>query len=224
VSFALLTGCSAGTVQVPAPPAEPTTQEKRIAVEDLRSALVTDEDLPGKGWRLSDKPVTIGKSDGRAWLPTECGERFTQLFDADLAPPTEEFVTITYEQANADNFRVVTENISNWPQVPDIASLSTDFQSLIDECSSLTSDLVSLTFTPLAVSGGAAIRISYGAAVLNFNLDIAYASVGPYLIGLTNTGVATTDDELNGLLDRAVRKLQVTLDTSPAIPDGVRPA
>jgi hypothetical protein len=224
VSIALLTGCSADSVQVPAAPAEPTTQEKRIAVEDLRSALITDADLPDDGWRLSDKPITIGQSDGRTWLPKACGDRFTEIFDTDLAPPTEDFVTITYERPDANDFRVVTENISGWRKAPDIAAVNTDFQSLIRECATLTSDQVSLTLAPLDIRDAAAIRITYGAAVLNFNLDIAYAPVGPYLVGITNTGVATTNAELSDLLDRAVQKLRSTLETAPAMPDGVTPA
>jgi hypothetical protein len=224
VSFAMLTGCSAGSVQVPAAPAEQTTQEKRVSVEDLRSALITDADLPGEGWRLSKKPITIGQSDGRTWLPKACGERFTKIFDSDLAPPSEDFVTITYERPDANDFRVVTENISGWRKAPDIAAVNTDFQSLIRECATLTSDQVSLTLAPLEIPSAAAIRITYGAAALSFNLDIAYAPVGPYLVAITNTGVATTMDELNSLLDRAVQKLQSTLDTAPAMPDGVTPA
>jgi hypothetical protein len=224
LGFVLLTGCAAGGESTPATPSAAATADKRIAVADLRSALLTESDLPGDGWRVAGKPVTIGQSDGRSWLPADCGMRFTKIFDTDLAPPADEFVTVTYEQASDDDFRVVTENISGWQTPPDVTSVQADFSSLITDCQTLTSDQVTLTMTPLDVTDAAAIRITYGAAVLNFNLDIAYATVGPYLIGVTNTGVATTSGELNVLLERAVGRLQTTRNSAPALAEGVTPA
>lgn len=199
-------------------------EEKRIALEDLRSALISDTDLPGGGWTLAENAVTIGQSDGRQWQPAECGDRFTTLFDETLAPPNDDFVTVTFERADTDALRIVTENIARWDQTIDIASIDDDFTSLIQECGVLTSDPLALTLSPITIDDAAAIRIAYGAGALSFNLDIAYAQVGTYLVGVTNTGIATTDTELADLLAKATAALTSTIETAEAIPPGVTPA
>lgn len=221
VALFFLAGCAGDEVTQQVASVSPSVSEKRIALEDLRSALLTEADLPDDAWRISDTPVTIGQSDGRTWMPMECGERFTQIFSVDLAPPTQDFVTVTYEQAGADDFRVVTENISGWSKPPDLGAIAADFRNLIDDCPALTGDQVALTLTALEVDDAVAIRVTYGAAVLTFNLDIAYAVVGPYLVGVTNTGVAVTESELSGLMEIAIVKLQSALDSGSALPDGV---
>lgn len=64
--------------------------------------------------------------------------------------------------------------------------------------------LRSLLITTSEGNDALAIRVTYGAAVLTFTLDIAYAVVGPYLVGVTNTGVAVTESELSGLMEIAI--------------------
>ena len=227
----LLAGCATSDTATPeqtaatsSPQTSEPVEEKRIALEDLRGALISEADLPGSGWTLAENAVTIGQSDGRQWQPAECGDRFTTLFDETLAPPNDDFVTVTFERADTDALRIVTENIARWDQDIDIAAIDDDFTSLIQECGVLTSDPLALTLSPITIDDAAAIRIAYGAGALSFNLDIAYAQVGTYLVGVTNTGIATTDTELVDLLAKATSALTTTIETAEAIPAGVTPA
>lgn len=220
-----LAGCTnSTTTSLESPTAIQTSEPKLIALEDLRSAVISDTELDGEGWRLAERTVTIGKSDGRSWQPAACGERFTTLFDETLTPPNDDFVTVTYEQPSDSNFRVVTENIARWERPIDITKIAEDFEALITDCPTLTSDNITITLSPIGIDGAAAIRIAYGTAAVAFNLDIAYAPVGGYLVGVTNTGVETTDTELAGLVMRATDILTRTIAESEAIPTGVTSA
>lgn len=200
-----------------ATPAGPQLPDKRIAVADLQAALITPEDLVGEGWRVSEDAVTIGKSDGLKWMPTACGERFTALFDQDLGPPTPTFVTVTYEQTKSRNFRVVTENISLWERPIDTARIAEEFQSLAADCPTLTTDLIALTISPIPLQDAVGFRVKYSTSAFDFNLDIAYAKVGTYLIGLTNSGVASTDAELQSLITAAITRLEARVQDAPAL-------
>lgn len=200
-----------------APGTEPA--DKRVSLVDLSSALLTTEDLPAGDWVAAAAPVTIGESGGRIWKPDECGERFTTYFEQDLAPPTEDFVTVTFEEPSSDDFRIVTENISRWDRPIDIAAIQDEFTSLIAECEILTSDQIAITLQPLDIDGAAALRIDYSTGALAFTFDIAYAQVGTYLVGVTNSGVQATAAELRELLKAATDNLQQILRTAPAVTD-----
>jgi len=224
VAFALLLEACASPASVStdvtdtaATSVEQQAPDKRIAMADLRAALITPEDLDGEGWRVSEDDVTIGKADGLQWKPTECGERFTALFDQDLGPPTPTFVTITYEQTKSRNFRVVTENISLWERPIDTDRIAEEFTSLAADCSTLTTDLIALTLNPISLDGAVGFRIEYSTGAFDFNLDIAYAKVGTYLIGITNSGVGTTDAELQSLVTAAVNRLEAGVRDAPAL-------
>lgn len=222
-----LTGCANTTTSAPESTGATTPAPeapKRIALEDLRSALISDADLPGGGWTLAENAVTIGQSDGRQWQPAECGDRFTTLFDESLAPPNDDFVTVTFERADTAALRIVTENIARWDQAIDVAAIEEDFTNLINECGVLTSDPLAITLSPISIDDAAAIRIAYGAGALSFNLDIAYAQVGTYLVGVTNTGIATTETELAALLTEATTRLSQTIETADEIPQGTSSA
>lgn len=223
----VLTGCANTTTSAPESTDATTPAPeapKRIALEDLRSALISDADLPGGGWTLAENAVTIGQSDGRQWQPAECGDRFTTLFDESLAPPNDDFVTVTFERADTAALRIVTENIARWDQAIDVAAIEEDFTNLINECGVLTSDPLAITLSPISIDDAAAIRIAYGAGALSFNLDIAYAQVGTYLVGVTNTGIATTETELAALLTEATTRLSQTIETADEIPQGTSSA
>lgn len=207
------------------PSVEPTTApssepaDKRVSLDDLTSALLTTEDLPAGDWVPATAPVTIGESGGRIWKPDACGERFTTYFEQDLAPPTEDFVTVTYEEPSSDDFRIVTENISRWERPIDVAAIQEEFTSLIAECEILTSDQIAITLRPLDIDGAAAMRIDYNTGALAFTFDIAYAQVGTYLVGVTNSGVQATAAELRTLVQTAKNNLQRTLQTATAVDD-----
>ena len=232
----VLTSCASGeSATVPTesmgtsvePSAEPTNEptdepanepaDKRVSLDDLTSALLTMDDLPAGDWVPAAAPVTIGESGGRIWKPDECGERFTTYFEQDLAPPTEDFVTVTFEEPSSDDFRIVTENISRWDRPIDIAAIQEEFTSLIAECEILTSDQIAITLRPLDIDGAAALRIDYSTGALAFTFDIAYAQVGTYLVGVTNSGVEATAAELRDLLTAATDNLQQTLRSAPAV-------
>lgn len=216
------TGSMGTTVEPsPEPTSEPTDEpaDKRVSLDDLTGALVTAEDLPAGDWVPAAAPVTIGESGGRIWKPDECGERFTTYFEQDLAPPTEDFVTVTFEEPSSDDFRIVTENISRWDRPIDIDSIQEEFSSLIAECEILTSDQIAITLRPLDIDGAAALRIDYSTGALAFTFDIAYAKVGTYLVGVTNSGVQASAEELRDVLKIATDNLQRTLRTAPAISD-----
>lgn len=193
-----------------------------MSLDDLSSALLTAQDLPAGEWVPASAPVTIGESGGRLWKPDECGERFTNYFEQDLAPPTEDFVTVTFEEPSSDDFRIVTENISRWDRPIDVDGIREEFAALIAECEILTSDQIAITLRPLSIEGAAAMRIDYSTGALAFTFDVAYAQVGTYLVGVTNSGVEATADELRELVKVATDNLERTLQTAPAISeDGV---
>lgn len=219
-----LASCTAGeSVTSPKPSAEPTATpstepaDKRVSLADLAGALLTAQDLPAGEWVPASAPVTIGESGGRVWKPVECGERFTTYFEQDLAPPTEDFVTVTFEEPSSDDFRIVTENISRWDRPIDVDGIREEFASLIAECEILTSDQIAITLRPLSIEGAAAMRIDYSTGALAFTFDIAYAQVGTYLVGVTNSGVEATAAELRELLKVATDNLERTLQTAPEL-------
>jgi hypothetical protein len=209
----LLTGCaSTSTTTEPTSESTPTSDvPKQIARDDLREALLAPDDLNGDGWVRLEETITIGKADGRQWQPAACGENFTELFDQRLAPEPTVFLSVTYEQPQTDNFRVVTENISLRERPIDVEAIAEDFASLADECPMLTEELIALELTALPLSNAAGMRIEYKTGILGFNLDIGYAMVGTYLVGVTVTGVETSTEEMQSLLDTAVEKLNRVL-------------
>jgi hypothetical protein len=220
--FLLLSSCSSiATDEASSSDGVTPPSPKRINLADLRTSVLALSDLPGVGWQISDRAVTIGQSDGRQWQPRECGTRLNDLFDSTLAPSNDDFVSITFEQSSGNE---ITQNIARRDKPLSITEIADSFTSLIADCPSLTSESITLTLAPVDVADAAGIKINYAVAEKIFTLTIIYSQVGSYLLGLTHTGIFVTTAELQRLVDRANAKLGIALDEAPSINDGIASA
>jgi hypothetical protein len=212
-----------------APSPEEVVQEARTALtkEQIKQALLSPEDMPGKGkWRVEKEQSSSSSSASSSVKaqPKECQELLESIdLSEDKPEPGELKETIAL--AKGSNFEVVgmQETVASYPDGAPVAELEriTDIFSQCDKFTS-TEDGVTSTIEvfPLSIPNygdrSFAFRLQASVTLFTAVIELVYIVVGDNIISLTATGLGGIDEELMPeVAARAVAKVNAVAAGEP---------
>lgn len=240
MASALLVSCStpeAATTVGSEPPVLPSeapspaevAQEARSALtkEQIKQALLSPEDLPGKGnWRVEKEQPSSSSSASSSVKaqPKECQELLESVdLSEDKPEPGELKETIAFAKGAEFELVGVQETVASYPDGPPVEELEriTDVFSQCDKFTS-TEDGVTSTIEvfPLSIPNygdrSFAFRLQANITFFVAVIDIVYIVVGDNIISLTATGLGGIDEELMPeVAARAVAKVNAVAAGEP---------
>lgn len=240
MTSALLISCStpeAATTIGSAPPVLPSeapspeevVQEARSALtkEQIKQALLSPADLPGKGkWRIEKEQSSSSSSASSSVKaePKECQELLESVdLSEDKQEPGEIKETIAFAKGAEFELVGVQETVTSYPDGPPVDELErvTDVFSRCDKFTSTEDGLTStIEVFPLSIPNygdrSFAFRLQANVSFFIAVIELVYIVVGDNVISLTATGLGGIDEELMPeVAARAVAKVNAVAAGEP---------
>ena len=240
MTSALLVSCStpeAATTIGSEPPALPSeapspeevVQEARSALtkEQIKQALLSPEDLPGKGkWRVEKQQSSASSSASSSVKaqPKECQELIESVdLSEDKPEPGELKETIAFAKGTEFEVVGVQETVASYPDGPPVDELER-ITEVFSQCDKFTSTEDGVTSTievfPLSIPNygdrSFAFRLQANVTFFIAVIELVYIVVGDNIVSLTATGLGGIDEGLMPeVAARAVAKVNAVAAGEP---------